>query len=130
MSQIVIAHPFSAEQLNGALRTFMSNTDTLGWVGDKVLRNRVQVEREQVAKAEEATAAAKAALAVAEARLEAAERIADRRKMERMWVSRNLARANDERDTARAELARLKDVMERALGHETFRAHAGGGDAA
>lgn len=130
MSQIVIAYPFSGEQLNGALRTFLSTTDELGWVADKVLRNRVRGEREQVAKAQEATAGAKAALAEAEAKMAAVERIADRRKTERTWANRRLARAKDERDTTRAELARLKDIMERALGHQTFHAHAGDGDVA
>lgn len=45
MSQIVIAYPFSGEQLNHALSTFMRNADDLGWVADKVLRKRVKQRR-------------------------------------------------------------------------------------
>lgn len=137
MSQIVIAHPFSGEQLNGVLRTFLSNTDELGWVADKVLRNRVKVEREQVAEAQEATAAAKAALAEGEAKLAGAElqgreaRLsADRRAARlRMAESRALT-ASRERDAVKAELARLKQILESALDHQTFRASPERGEAA
>lgn len=124
MSQIVIAHPFSGEQLQAALRTFLANTDELGWVADKVLRNRVKVERAKVEEAEQARADAEAALAGAERRVEAAERTAARRKLERTWVSRNLARAKDERDAARAELEGLKTLLEKALGHQAFQSRA------
>lgn len=130
MSQIVIAHPFSGEQLDAALRTFMSNTDELGWVADKVLRNRVKVERAKVADAEQARADAEAALADAEHSATAAERTAARRMLERTSVSRNLARAKDERDAARAELEGLKNLLEKALGQQTFPGLADRGDVA
>ena len=130
MSQIVIAHPFSGEQLHAALRTFFANTDELGWVADMVLRNRVKVERAKVADAEQARAEAEAALADAERRVTAAERTAARRKLERTWVSRNLARAKHERDAARAELDELKNLLEKALGPQTFPGRAERGGAA
>ncbi len=126
MSQIVIAQPFCGEQLDAALRTFVSNTDSLGWVAEKVLRKRVKVERDALAKAQAATKAAETALAEAQAQVKTAERIAERRKLERARASRNYARVRAERDAARAELARLTQRVERALGHQSSDTREGG----
>lgn len=130
MSQVVIAYPFAGDQLHAALRTFLSDTDNLGWVADRVLRKRVKDDRAKVVELETAKDAAESALAKAETELATARRVAARRKLERTWVSRNLERAQAERDEARAELANLKSLLERALSHQTFRAARGGGKAA
>lgn len=137
MSQIVIAHPFSGEQLDAALRTFVSNTDALGWVAEKVLRNRVRTERELVAKAQDATAAARAALVEAEAKLSVAEMqarqaagSADRRAARLRLAEGRALSASRERDAAKAELARLKHILEKALDHQTFFARPERGEAA
>lgn len=130
MSQVVIAYPFAGDQLHAALRTFLSDTDNLGWVADRVLRKRVKVERAKVVELETAKVAAELALVKAEADLATVRRVSARRKLERTWVSRNLVRAKAERDEARAELAKLKDLLERALGHQTFRSRREEGEVA
>lgn len=130
MSQVVVAYPFAGDQLHAALRTFLSDTDSLGWVADRVLRKRVKDDRAKVVELETAKAPAESALARAEAELATARRVAARRKLERAWVSRKLERASAERDEAQAELDSLKSVLERALGHQTFCTVRGGGEAA
>ena len=134
MSQIVIAHPFAAEQLTTALSTFIKNVDELGWVQATVLSKRAKADRTQLVEAEKAKAAAEAALAEAEKQKAQAERVAERRKQEHTWVSRNLKRATAERDALQAELAELKAVIGKAIGQQeppkTFRSLTKRGDVA
>lgn len=130
MSRTILAMPYVADHLTSALRDFTRISDQLGGVADEVLRERAKVERTQVADAEQAKATAEAALADSEERARRAERAAERRKMERAWVSRNLKRAREERDAAQAELASLKSLLEKALGHQEFPGRTDRGDAA
>lgn len=123
MSQIVIAHPFCGEQLSDALRTFIVNTDELGWVAEKVLRKRVKAERDQLADA-------KQALADAEARLGDAEVAADTAQDQVAHLKHDIARIRQERDVARTALNRMKRFLERGLGHQTFHAPPERGEAA
>ncbi|MGE3326373.1 MAG: hypothetical protein AB7N61_13325 [Acidimicrobiia bacterium] len=130
MSRTLLAKPYVADHLTSALRDFTRVSDRLGGVAEEVLRERVKVERALVAEAEQAKATAEAALAESEERARRAVRAAERRKMERAWVSRNLKRAQEERDAAQAELASLKSLLEKALGHQDFPGRTGRGDAA
>jgi hypothetical protein len=130
MSQTVIAHPFAAEQLTTALRTFMSNRDELGWVAEKVLSRRARDDRAAIQalkrgheEAQKALAEAVDELGVRAGRIEAAEEA-------RAKMAGDVEKAQVERDEARAELAKLKEGLERALGQHAFRAGPYRGEAA
>lgn len=134
MSQTVIAHPYAADQLTSALRTFMHNTDQLGWVAEKVESKRAKVDRTAIQalkkaheEAQEALLAAAEELEVRADRIAAAGRTIEETEQVLEETQADLAAALRERDQARAELAKLRRTLELALGHRAFRAHDGRG---
>lgn len=118
MSRTLVAKPFVADHLTSALHDFTRSSDRLSGVAGEVLRDRVKVERANLVQLEQEKAAAQATLVEAEERASRAERTAGRRKMERIWMSRNFKRSQEERDAALAEVAGLKRLLGKALGHQ------------
>lgn len=111
MTQTVVAYPFVADQLTGALRTFMTNTDQLGWVAEKVISKRAKADRTALEALKKGHEEAQKALVEASeelhARAEELEVVHDDYDavVEALEAARTqLARVRRERDAAQAKL--------------------------
>lgn len=130
MSRTLVAKPFLAEHLTSALRDFNRISNRLGDVAEEALRERVKVERTDLAKAKEEKSAAQAARVEAEERARRAEGLALHRKVERRWMERKLKCAEEERDAVQTELADLRRMLEEALGRQDAQMPSESGDVA
>lgn len=122
MARTIVADPFVPQHLTDALGETTRTANRLQHLRKELLSNRAKQDRLDVAAAKAAQEKAEAELAdvkrelvEARERAKSAERLADRRKLEKTWVGRNLKRVTAERDHAQAELTRLRELLATAL---------------
>lgn len=91
VSQLIVAHPFAADQLVPALKAFMRDVDQFGWVQETVERKRTSELRDEVERLRQATEA------LTEGKREA-ERERDRAKRAYRKIRRELRAERESRE--------------------------------